>query len=430
MRTYHFIGIGGISMSALAQTLKSFGANVQGSDLKPSNITRQLEAQKIKVFYKHNKKNVQNADIVVVSNAISESNPELETAKILGLQIITRAELLGKIASLYKYVIAIAGAHGKTSTTEMLAEIFITANKKPTIHIGGISNYFNSNLKLGRKKFFICEACEYKNSFLKLFPSASVITNIEREHLDFFKNYKNIVKSFEKFEKNSKFCVKVDKENYIAYSENIFLQARNIVSLGNGKHIYNCFLNNNFLGKIELNAIGKHNILNSLCAILVSLHFNIPFKKIAYALKNYKGVKRRFEEISNEPLIISDYAHHPTEIKKVISSTKSFRKSKIIVAFQPHTFSRTQTLFQQFIDALSLADELHVIKTYSAREKFVKEASALSLSKHLPNSHYHASMQSAYNSIKKRLNSEDTLLILGAGNIDELAEMFRKEKTR
>ncbi len=412
-------------MSAIALHLKKLGYTIQGSDLHKTDITKNLELNDIKIFYKHNKKNILNADTVVISNAINEDNPELIQAKINGMEIYTRSQMLAKISSKYKNVIAISGAHGKTSTTEMTAEIFISSNKSPTVYIGGISNYFNSNLKIGKNKYFICEACEYKNAFLDLKPNLAVILNIEAEHLDFFKNFKNVQKSFEKFEKNCKNCLKVDKKNYIVYKDNFFLQAKNIYHLGNGKYGYDVILNNKYIGKILLNAIGKHNILNSLSATAIALLFKIPFSKIQKSLYEYKGVKRRYEIISQNPcLIISDYAHHPSEIKKIILSTKKYINGKIVVAFQPHTFTRTITLFQSFIESLNLANELHIIKTYSAREKYIEKGSAKNLAMHISGAYYHNTIKSCYNTIKKRLKKGDCLLILGAGNIDQLAEMF------
>ena len=424
MKSYHFIGIGGISMSALALELKSEGNFVSGSDLKPTELTKRLESQGISVYYGHRRSNLRSADFVIANGAINVDNPEIKEANLRGIKIKTRAELLGEVSRRYKNIIAVSGAHGKTTTTEMIAEIFIHAGKKPTVHIGGISKYFNSNLLLGKKRFFITEACEYKNSFLSLNPTTSVILNIEREHLDFFKTFANVKKSFEKFEAKSKICVKLDKKRNIAYTKKLCVEGKNISHLGSGKYGYDAFCNNKYLGKIYLNAIGKHNVLNSLCAICVSLIYKIPFNKISEALLNFKGVKRRYEIVSENPLVVCDYAHHPTEIKKIILSTKRFTKNKIIVAFQPHTYSRTKTLFSEFLTALKLADEVHIIKTYSAREKFDPEASAKYLAENLEGAHYHNSMKGAYNKIKERLNSKCTLLILGAGNIDELAEMF------
>ncbi len=412
-------------MSAIALHLKTLGYNIQGSDLHKNDITKNLELNGIKIFYKHNKNNLKNSDTVVISNAINENNPELIQAKIKGLNILTRSQMLSIISKKYSNVIAVSGAHGKTSTTEMIAEIFIYAKKNPTVHIGGISNCFNSNLKIGKNKYFICEACEYKNAFLDLKPKYGIILNVEAEHLDFFKNYKNVKYSFDKFKNNCKICLNVDKKNYIVYKNKFFLQAKNISHIGSGKYGYDVFLNNTFLGKITLNAIGKHNVLNSLSAIAISLLCKIPFEKIQHSLMEYKGVKRRYEIISQFPnLIISDYAHHPSEIRKIITSTKKYVKGKIIVAFQPHTYTRTLTLFQNFVDCLKTADEVHIIKTYSAREKYIEKGSAKVLSQHIEGSFYHNTIKSSYNIIKKRLKQGDCLLILGAGNIDELAEMF------
>lgn len=412
-------------MSALAIQLKNNGYYVQGSDIKPTEITKNLEKLGIKIFYGQKRTNIKNCNEIVVSGAINENNLELNEALIQGLKIKTRAELLAEVSKNYKNVIAISGAHGKTSTTEMVAEIFIDAGLKPTVHIGGISCKFNNNILLGKKKFFICEACEYKNSFLNLRPSTSAILNVEAEHLDFFKTFSNVKKGFDKFESLSKTCFKVDKKRSLVYCKKFFVQAKNIYHLGNGKYGFDVFKNNQYIGKIYLNAVGKHNVLNSLVAISIALKYKVPFKKISQTLQNYKGVKRRYQIITEKPnFIVCDYAHHPTEIKKIIISTKRFRKGKIILAFQPHTYSRTATLFDNFVKSLSLADEVHIVKTYSAREKFFEKGSAKNLADSIKNSFYHSSMLNAFKNIKKHLKQGDTLLILGAGNIDELAEMF------
>lgn len=428
MNTYHFIGIGGISMSALAHLVLNCGDIVQGSDIKKSAETEALERLGVKIFYGHNKKNVLGANIVVSSGAISDSNPELKEAKSLGIKILSRGELLGELSKKYKIVIAISGAHGKTSTTEMLAEIFEYCGKNPTVHLGGISNSFGSNLKIGGKKFFITEACEYKNSFLNLSPSLGVILNVEPEHLDFFKTFKNVKESFAIFEKNCKKCIKATKKRgiYQVFLKNMLFEAKNISHLGQCHYGYDMFKNNKFLGKVELGAFGKHNVPNSLCAIIAALEYKLPFKKIVEALKNYKGVKRRFEVVAKSPLIIHDYAHHPTEITKTITSVRKIPHKRLIVAFQPHTFSRTLNLKNEFVHALSFCDKLFLIKTYSAREKPLPGGSAKDLAALLPHSTYCGSMEKAFKSINKTLNPDDILLILGAGNIDELAEMYKK----
>lgn len=428
MNTYHFIGIGGISMSALAHLVLSSGNLVQGSDLKKSAETEALERLGVKIFYGHNKKNVLGASRVIASGAISADNPELKEAQLLGLKIMSRGELLGELSKKYKKVIAISGAHGKTSTTEMLAEIFEHCGKNPTVHLGGISNLFGSNLKIGGKKFFITEACEYKNNFLSLEPNLGIILNVEPEHLDFFKTFKNVKESFDIFEKNCKKCIKITKKRGIfqVFLKNTLFEAKNISHLGHCHYGYDLFKNNKFLGKVELGAFGKHNVPNSLCAIIAALEYKLPFQKIVEALKKYKGVKRRFELVAKSPMIIHDYAHHPTEIAKTIASAKKIPHKRLIVAFQPHTFSRTLSLKDEFVRVLECCDKLFLIKTYSAREKPIPGGSAKDLAALLPHSNYCGSMESAYKLVNKILKPDDLLLILGAGNIDELAEMYKK----
>lgn len=377
---YFFIGIGGVSMSGLAQILKNHGYSVAGSDINPKT-----KISGIKIFHKHDASNIKGFNVIVYNSAISEDNVELVEAKRMDLKILSRAELLGKISSLYKNVIAISGTHGKTTTTAMIAEIFIKAGFKPTIHLGGISNSIRSNFFIGDKNYFITEACEYKDSFLSLKNKVGVVLNIEPEHLDYFKTKNNIKNSFIKFCYNSfynviikecieeeyvnikskqqtnnlinqanlcllndkakidksliikksydnnKILIKLDKtKKVITFGESGDYQALNIKLEENHKLSYDCFYKNKKLTRIKLNACGLHNITNSLSAIAVARIFKIKLKDIKTGLENFKGVKRRMEIVKQNPLTIHDYAHHPTEIKKTILAIKqSYMNSNI-----------------------------------------------------------------------------------------------------
>lgn len=422
---YHFIGIGGVSMSALARILYEKGCNVTGSDCNPSINLPFCEVSSEKAF-----KNIEKADCVVFNSAIKPGDKELVYAKRLCKQILTRAQLLGMIAKEYKNVIAISGMHGKTSTTEMIAECFIEAGLRPTVHIGGVSNKFNSNLLIGEDNFFITEACEYADSFLTLHPDVGLILNIEPEHMDYFKNFEKIKMSFQKFAEQSKQVVsveKINKKNIIKIGKNNYYYAKNIKKGKNINLLFNIYKNNIYFGSFELNSIIKQNIDNAIACVAVCDYFDISKECMQVALKNYCGVQRRMEIINSSPLIIQDYAHHPTEINATISSVKDyFKNKKILVAFQPHTFSRTQSFFNDFVKVLSQADELFIIKTYPARETEIASATAYDLykeiKKHKRQTQYFDDFETAKSEIKKRQTADDILLILGAGDIEKLCK--------
>lgn len=422
---YFFIGIGGISMSGLAKFLQKEGHKISGSDINP-----EVTLPNAKIFHGHSKNNIQNVDVVVYNNAIQKNNPELLEAKRQKIRIMSRAELLAEIASKYKNVISVSGMHGKTTVTEMIAEILITAGKKPTVHIGGISKCFNSNILIGKKDFFVTEACEYKDSFLTLKSNYGIILNIEPEHLDYFKNFNNIKKSFEKFANNSKQVI-INNElmlnNSKILQKNSNYYAKNIIK-NNFGYIFDCFNNKNFVCQIKLNAIGIHNIENALTAISVCKALKIKTKHIQKALENFQGTKRRMEKICESPLVFHDYAHHPSQIIETIKTIQEFYKEKILVVFQPHTFSRTKSFFNEFVDALKLCDKTILFKTYSARENKINGATAFDLYERLKQEKSNTEYFEDFKLLKEYLLKQDDylILILGAGDIENLANKLKK----
>lgn len=432
IKKYHFIGIGGVSMSALALILLSQGHYVQGSDISSNEFTKTLKNNAVNVFFGHNKNNIGDCDTIVYSSAISESNEELVFAKEKSLKILTRAELLQKISSNYENVISVSGAHGKTTTTGMICETFLLAGKKPTAHIGGIVKSINSNFILGQNKYFITEACEYRNNFLHLKSKVGVILNVEPEHLDFFKTFENVKNAFIKYSENCEKIVmyqKVDiKHKNCIYYGNRGYNARHIKKLSHGKFKFACYYDSKKLFNIKLNVVGKHNIYNALACIAVCKNFDISNKIIKQSLKKFGGISRRYDIKKHKPFIVHDYAHHPDEISSVIEATRSFVKGKIIVVFQPHTYSRTKLLMDKFLHCFDLCDELMIIKTYSAREKYISSGSAFCLFNKLKKikkkSLYFSNFESCFSYLLKNLKKSDTLLILGAGDIENLANMF------
>ncbi len=429
----HFIGIGGVSMSALAFYLKKCGHFVQGSDITKSQTTKNLEKCGVKVFYSHKKENIKNVDVVVFNYAIKQDNEELIFARKNNIKILSRGELLGKIAKNYKNVISVAGSHGKTSTTKMIYNCLNLAGKNPTLHIGGITFGQDFGFVFGENDFFVTEACEYHDCFLNLKSKVGVVLNVEPEHLDYFKNFENEKNSYEKFlsgceYKVAKFALSPQKD-ICTFGAGGNIIAKNIRESG-GKFSYDCFVNKKFYAHIDLGTFGKHSVINSLAVIGVCEHFGISKKYVKIALSRDIEIKRRFEIIQKKPrLIVHDYAHHPSEIVETIETFSKFAKRKILVVFQPHTYSRTKNLMQDFVKSFEKCQKVIIMKTYPAREKFDKSGSAFSLYKKIKQNNksckYFASIFKIKREIMKKQNSCYDILILGAGDIEKLAEILR-----
>ncbi len=449
-KKFHFIGIGGISMSALALILKRNKIQVQGSDLASNNETKKLQRNGIVVFDNHSSKNLNDIDVVVYSSAIHEDNEEYKTAISKKLILLKRAELLGMISELYKYTIAIAGSHGKTTTTAMISEIFMQAGLKPTFHIGGSLNSIRSNYKLGNKKFFITEACEYKDNYLYLNPNISVILNVDCDHLDYFKNLDGVKNSFNRFanqvKKGGIRVISYDDNNSdeLKHSENVAtfgickdadVYAVNIKEYKPCYYSFDVIFSKFKLGNIKLNILGKHNIYNALASIVVSLACAIDFCDIKQALKNFSGVERRCQKICeiNGVQVYHDYAHHPKQIEKMINVGRMLtrkNKGRVIVVFEPHTYSRTKFLIDEFALCFKKADVVIFAPVYSAREKPVEGYDALKLAdetkKYNENVFHIETFKEIKEQILKMGQSGDVALLLGAGTIEKLANMFKK----
>lgn len=447
----HFIGIGGISMSALAQILKRNGCIVQGSDLAANAETKILERKKIKIFHNHSADNLVGVDIVVYSSAIHEDNEELRFARENNLVIIKRAELLGIIARDYKVVISVAGSHGKTTTTAMIAEMFERAKLKPTIHIGGKDNYIKSNYKLGNKKYFITEACEYMDNFLYISSDIAIILNVDSDHLDYFKNLDRLKASFYKFSKNVRsggaVIVNRDDPNLkeIQSGDNVTLfgltsgseiYAKNIKEYSPCRYSFDAYFCGAKLGNIKLPVFGKHNISNALVVILVGIACDIDFCEIVSSIENFSGVERRCEIVGSVSgaLIIHDYAHHPRQIEKMMDVAKDYVRAsggKIITVFEPHTFSRTKYLLEDFAKSFEGSSIVLLAPVYSAREREEDGKN----SKDLENKcleYVHAEFLGSYPEIEEKIKATardgDIVMVLGAGTIEKLAKELSDNK--
>lgn len=426
-----FVGIGGISMSGLCKISKFLGAKVQGSDLGFNEETEKLETDGVKIYHKHNASNITpSINLVVFSGAIHSDNPEIQRAKQLGIKVIERSKFLGIIAGLFKHVVAISGTHGKTTTTAMIGEILHSSGLNPTIHIGGESINLKDNTIIGANDLIVLEACEYRESFRYLKPSILVITNIESDHLDYFKNIKNIYRAFYKLSRKSKFLIKA-KNNKINHKNSSVINknyvAKNIKFINFG-YTFDVYKDNVYLDTFRLNMMGDYNVQNALFAISSCIKLGVSLDKIKLALANFKGVKRRNEIISfikKTPVII-DYAHHPTEIKESLKGAFSVYQNPLVI-FQPHTYSRTLKLFDEFLNVLKV-ENIVVFKTYPARENEIIGGRAIDLFEKLDvkNKHYFEDIFKLKNYIAKTTEKENpqAILVLGAG---DLAENLRKE---
>ena len=429
-------------MSALAKLCLNNNVYISGSDEKKSNLTEELKHLGIKIFYGHSKNNISGADLIVYTSAVAIDNVELLEAKKNKIKILERSDFLQEICNGYKNVIAISGTHGKTTTSAMIGNIFLCANLNPTIHIGGECENFNGNLRVGGKEFFITEACEYKKHLLKIPHSVGVILNIEPDHVECYKDYNDLAKTFNLFAEKSKdiniinekyITLLEEKKNFITFSENNGgnFTANKIKILKDGSLSFCCFKNNNFFGYIRIHCYGRHNVYNALSAIAVADYFKISYKDIFNGLLTFKGIKRRFEYMGkiNNQVVIHDYAHHPTEIGCVIDTAKQLFNKPIVVVFQPHTYSRTKFLFNDFVSKLNLADKIVILPTYSAREKkkdgYDAKKLFLCLKKINKSSKYFYSFNKAKNYLSKIKNN--VILILGAGDIVNLAKSIKND---
>lgn len=446
-QTAYFIGIGGISMSGFAELLQAMGFTIKGSDRTESKITRHLERLGIKVLYEQIGENITNdLNFVVYTAAIPEDNPEFQKAKELGLPMMERASMVGQIMKNYSTAIAISGTHGKTSTTSIASHILLEADMDPTISVGGILPAIGGNIRVGKSGNFITEACEYTNSFLKFFPTIGIILNIEAEHLDFFKDLKEIRNSFRKFAEllpeNGTLIINADIENYQELTESLpcrvltysvddhtaDFSATDITFDDFGRGSFTLLKFGEKTTHYQLRIVGKHNISNTLACLALSSLLGIHAKTVQDGLSKYKGTERRFEYKGeyNGAVIIDDYAHHPTEIKATLSSAKNYPHKTLWVAFQPHTYSRTKNFLNDFAVALSMADKVILADIYAAREKDPGNISSKDLADLITKSGKEAIYLGDFDKIQKYLEKNlvngDLLITMGAGNIVEVGE--------
>ena len=442
----HFVGIGGIGMSGIAEVLLNLGYRISGSDQKRSPITSRLKKKGAKVFYGHKASHVDGAHVVVISSAVRASNPEVVAAKKLSLPVIPRAEMLAELMRL-KYGIAVAGSHGKTTTTSLIGQILLGAKMDPTMVIGGRVNNLRTNAKLGKGEYLVAEADESDGSFMKLNPTIAVITNIDPEHMEHYKDFEALKETFVQFANKVPFYGTI-----VACADHPVVRdllprfARKVVTYGiqqpadytaekiqsDGlRQTFEVFCRKQSLGKIQLEQPGVHNVANALSAVAVARELDIPIRKIASALKAFRGIERRCQVLCNNGItVIDDYGHHPEEIRATLKALRTaFPSRRLITLFQPHRYSRTRDLFQDFLKAFSDTDLLYLTEVYSAGEDPVVGVSSRALYDALadPKAVYQPDKDSLVPMVQEILQPGDVVLTLGAGDITKVGHDLAKK---
>ena len=451
----HLIGIGGVSMSGIAEILHSCGFIVTGSDRTSSEVTDKLIKTHIPVKIGHDIENVEKSNLVVYSAAVKKDDPELVRAKELNIPIIERGTFLGMLTKSFKDTICISGTHGKTTTTSMIALCFMEAGKDPSIQVGAYLKQLDGNYRVGNSDYFIIEACEYVESYLKLFPKTEVILNIDNDHLDYFGSLENIIKSFGNYiklipedgllvinwdDENCKLLARNTTAKVVSYgiqNENANFVARNITYNKNGFPTFDVYHNNNFYRTISLSVPGIHNVMNALACIAVCNEYGIEKDDMKSALYKYSGAHRRFEFKGsfNNISVYDDYGHHPTEIVATYNALKQKQYNESWVIFQPHTYSRTKNLLNDFVNALINFDNIIVTDIYAARENNTYNISAKDLVDKINELIKGTKKEAIYISdfseivkyVKENAKPSDIVLTLGAGTVTEIGPMLVEE---
>jgi len=448
VRKIHFAGIGGAGMSGIAEVLNNMGFEISGSDIQESSVVKKLRKEGIKIFIGHSKKNVDGVETLVYSSAVTKENIEYQTASEMKIPVIPRAEMLAELMRV-KFSIAVAGTHGKTSTTSMIASILNEAKKDPTYVVGGKLKTEESGAKLGNSEFLIAEADESDGSFLKLFPTISVITNIEGDHLDHYGSFEFLLNAFRDFGNkvpfygsvainsdclNSKTIIHSINKKVITFgtSEEADIRAEDI-KLGTFQSSFDLIINGIKKGKINLNIGGHHNVMNGLAAIAATVESGISIEDIRLGLFSFSLPDRRFQVLyrSEKILVVDDYAHHPTEIKATLDTLKHGEFKRIITVFQPHRFTRLQNLIEEFSESFKESDITVITKLYSANQKEIPGVNSEVLAQMIKKKssgivHYIDNMDEVLSFLKSEVREKDAVIFLSAGDLTVYAHDFSK----
>jgi UDP-N-acetylmuramate--alanine ligase len=439
----HFVGIGGIGMSGIAEVLLNLGFRVSGSDVRKTDITERLIKLGARIFYGHEEGNVQDSHVVVTSSAVKADNPEVQAARRRAIPVIQRAEMLAELMRM-KYSVAVAGAHGKTTTTSLVASVLRSANLDPTCVIGGRLNSLGTNAKLGSSQYLVAEADESDGTFLMLFPTIAVVTNIDLEHLDFYRGMEEIKAAFLTFMNKVPFfglvILCIDNENLASLipslkrrvmtyglSEKAELRAVDLRHSGFNTR-FGVLYKDRVLGAVNLAIPGVHNVVNALAAISVGMELDIGFEVMADALGQFAGIHRRLELTwDGEIKLVDDYGHHPTEIRATLSALRSMWKGRIIVAFQPHRYSRTRALQEEFVRSFADADVLLVTEIYAASEERIDGVTGAALSECIRSAGHRRvifapTKEELVGRVAEIAVAGDMVVTLGAGDIYKVGE--------
>jgi UDP-N-acetylmuramate--alanine ligase len=454
----HFVGIGGIGMSGIAEVLANLGFRVSGSDQKKSEVTAHLEELKVEVTEGHDAANVGDAHVVVRSTAVRDDNPEIIEARRRSIPVIPRAEMLAELMRMKPYTVAVAGSHGKTTTTSMVATVLGIAGLDPTFVVGGIVRTYRANARLGKSELMVVEADESDRSFLMLDPMIAVVTNIDREHMDYYHDMEDVRQCFAQFVNKVPFygaaILCLDDPHVQAVIPNVTrrritygmsaqadISAHDIQYDHSFGSTFQVLAGINVLGKVTLRVPGKHNVYNSLAAIATGLELDVPFDTIAHALSEFTGAERRFQFKGEEKgvTVVDDYGHHPTEIKATLSAARiGAPNRRIVVLFQPHRYTRTADLMDEFASAFNNADVLFVSDIYAASETPIEGITAEALTNRIKSyghksADYIGSIEGSPAVLRDVVREGDLLITLGAGTVtrvgDQLLGLLRNGKT-
>ncbi|MBE6638885.1 MAG: UDP-N-acetylmuramate--L-alanine ligase [Ruminococcaceae bacterium] len=441
----HFTGIGGVSMSALAMIAKSQGKKVTGSDISESDSVLSLRAHGITVTVGHHADNAIGCDLLVYTAAVKDNNPELVFVKTNNIPHCERAVLLGLLMAQYPHSVAVSGTHGKTTTTSMLSSVFMSAKADPTVLVGANLSLIGGNYRIGGSSYSVYEACEYCNSFHNFFPDAAIVLNVDADHLDFFKDLEDIQRSFIKFthniNKDGVLIINGDDKNCRIVMESSPVK---VISFGLGESndisaadlsfsgalaSFTALQNGKELGRVHMNVGGRHNVLNALSVIAAGLYYGLSFEDIADGIAAFGGADRRFQIKGKVKgaVIVDDYAHHPTEISATIASAKAAGYAPVTVIFQPHTFTRTKALMEEFAASLSKADKVIVTDIFSAREINTIGVKITDLRDRIEGSEYISDFTAIARYITDKAADKGCFILMGAGNVNQIATLLDME---
>ena len=438
-RRVHLVGIGGVSMRPLGLVLKGMGLEVSGSDMSASLSTEELIEKGIHVDIGHRAENIRNADCVIRTAAVHNDNPEIAAARSAGIPVFERAQAWGEIMKSYKNAICISGTHGKTTTTSMMTHILMEAKMDPTVMIGGYLPLLHAGHRVGKGDTIVLESCEYCDSFLNFFPTLAVVLNVEADHLDYFKDLADIQKSFHKFAEMATFGVASNGDDphtveamkgikHISFGlgEQNQVRAENISP--DWRH-FDVAVNGEIYCHVDMGVMGRHNAMNTLGAAAAAWMLGIPGEAVTKGVAAFHGAGRRMERKGtfNGAEIYDDYAHHPDELRATLETARGMKPRRLVVAFQPHTYSRTKALFDDFVRELSKPDVLILAEIYAARERNTYGISSMDLVSKIPGSVYCATLPEVTDYLRRNIQPGDLVLTIGAGDIFRAGEALFKD---